>query len=82
VPNTKVVANIQLYLHAKFYIFPNSLNISSQFILICLENQIENEFKLEKGGLGCFPPWRPASTAPWPISTREPAYLPLLPRQR
>jgi hypothetical protein len=74
-PNTKVVANIQTYLHAKFYIFLRSLSIYFQFIPTYLENQIEKEFKLEKGVSGRFPPRRPASKAPRPVSVSEPGLL-------
>jgi hypothetical protein len=36
VPNTKVVANIQIYLHAEFHIFLRFLSIFSIFISLML----------------------------------------------
>jgi hypothetical protein len=39
VPNTKVVANIPIYLHAKFHIFLRYLSISSNYYPTCLKNQ-------------------------------------------
>jgi hypothetical protein len=70
--NKKVVPNILIYLHAKFHIFLRCLSISFQFILTCLENQIEKRIKKwTKGVLGHFPPRRPNATAPWPNPAHE-----------
>jgi hypothetical protein len=49
-PNTKVVANIQIYLHKKFHIFMRFLGISFQFILTCMKNQIETRIEIGKRG--------------------------------
>jgi hypothetical protein len=67
VPNTKVVVNIQIYLHAKFHIFLRSPSISLIFILSCRFMQLEKEFKMEKIIVGRFLRGRPSS-APTPDS--------------
>jgi hypothetical protein len=71
VPNTKVVKNIQIYLHAKFHIFLRFQNISFYLFSHLLEKS------KWKGFTGRFPLLWHASTVPRPISTREPTCLPL-----
>jgi hypothetical protein len=80
-PNTKVVENIQIYLHAKFHIFPRSLSISPiLFSHVDLFNWKRN-LKSEKGR-GPFSPRQPnsaptmghsrARSQPNPVSAPQP----------
>jgi hypothetical protein len=69
VSNTKVVANIQTYLHAKFHIFLSPLSISSNVILTCLKDHNSKRKLNWKKGPRPFSPHRPSAAVPLgPIS--------------
>jgi hypothetical protein len=78
VPNTKVVENIQIYLHAKFHIFLRSLSIFSIFISLLLIFQFGKGIKYWKNDHGPFPPSQPISTA-LPAQPTSPNRLALFP---
>jgi hypothetical protein len=78
VPNTKVVVNIQIYLHAKFHIFLRSPSISPIFILSYRFIQWEKGFELEKIIVGRFLRGRPSSTPTPAIPMCEPACQPAI----
>jgi hypothetical protein len=72
VRNTKVVANIQIYLHAMLHISLRSLSIPFQFISYLLEkSKWKREIKLKQGP-GRFPPRRLVIGMSRPIFVREP----------
>jgi hypothetical protein len=54
VPNTKVLANIQIYVHTKFPIFLISLNISFQFISHLYGKSNKTGIQIGKGVSGVF----------------------------
>jgi hypothetical protein len=69
VPQTKVVENIQIFLHAKFHIFLGPLSISSNIILTCLKDQNSKRKLNWKMGVRPFSPRRhSAAVPPGPIS--------------
>jgi hypothetical protein len=75
VPNTKVVANIQIYLHVKFHIFLRPLKYSLYLFPRLPENlNGKRNSKIEKP-CGPFSPRRPAFAVSRPISAHELARL-------
>jgi hypothetical protein len=85
VPNTKVVAIIQIYLHAKFHIFLRSISIFPIFISLLLIFQFGKGIKYWKKNHGSFPSSRPGSIAllAQPISPNWPhRFLPQVAAKR
>jgi hypothetical protein len=76
-PHTKVVANIQIYLYAKFHIFLGSSSISPIFILSCRFIQLEKDLKWKKPWRVVFSAADPALHRPRPSFACEPACQPV-----
>jgi hypothetical protein len=76
--NTKVVDNIQIYLHAKLHIFLRPLGIFPIFISLLLIFQFGKGIKYWEKNCGSFPPSRPVSTdlPAQPTSPNWPALFP------
>jgi hypothetical protein len=82
VPNTKVLANIQIYVHTKFPIFLRSLNISFQFISHLYGKSNKTGIQIGKGVSGVFLCTGLFLQCPGPSLRASPACCPLPLRRR